>query len=68
MLVQSRKIGEEIVIGGNIRVVVVSVRGDRVRIGISAPKDVAVDREEVHEQRRQWHSEDAARLNCEAIS
>ena len=48
MLVLTRKVGEEIVIGGGIRVVVTSVKGDRVRIGIIAPPDIRVDREEVH--------------------
>ena len=48
MLVLTRKVGEEIVIGGDIRVVVTGVKGDRVRIGVVAPSDVRVDREEVH--------------------
>ena len=59
MLVLTRKVGEEIVIGGDIHVVVVAVQGAKVRIGISAPKDVVVDRQEIHEQRRQWQSEDS---------
>jgi len=52
MLVLSRKVGEEIVVGSNIHITVVAVRGENVRIGISAPKDVAVDRQEVHEKRQ----------------
>ena len=51
MLVLSRKVGEEIVIGGNIRIRIVEFKGGRVRIGIVAPKDVAVDRQELHEKR-----------------
>jgi carbon storage regulator len=51
MLVLSRKVGEEIVIGDTIRVKVVAVDGGKVRIGIIAPKDVIVDRQEVHEKR-----------------
>jgi carbon storage regulator len=47
MLVLSRKVGEEIVIGGRIRVSVVAVKGSQVRIGITAPPEVRVDREEV---------------------
>ena len=47
MLVLSRKINEQIVIGGGIIVTVVEVRGDKVRLGIVAPKDVPVHREEV---------------------
>jgi carbon storage regulator len=48
MLVLTRKPGEVIVIDGGIRVTVVAVKGDRVRIGIAAPPEVRVDREEVH--------------------
>ncbi len=49
MLVLSRKQNEQIVIDGSIVVTVVSIRGDKVRIGIEAPQDVQVDRSEVHE-------------------
>ena len=51
MLVLSRKIGEEIVIGDNIRIKVVDIHGGKVRIGIVAPKDVVVDRQEIHDKR-----------------
>ena len=47
MLVLSRHIGEEILIGDNIRITVVEIRRDKIRIGISAPKDVAVFRTEL---------------------
>ncbi|MBR4833275.1 MAG: carbon storage regulator [Thermoguttaceae bacterium] len=47
MLVLSRKKGESVVIDGKIRIVVVDVRGDKARIGIEAPADVAVYRSEV---------------------
>jgi carbon storage regulator len=48
MLVLSRKAGEAIVIAGKVRVVVAGVCGASVRLGVQAPRDVAVDREEVH--------------------
>ncbi len=48
MLVLTRQIGQEIIIDGSIRVTVTSVKGDRVRIGISAPPEIRIDREEVH--------------------
>jgi carbon storage regulator len=52
MLVLTRRPGEEIVIDGKIRLTVVSVRGDRIRIGIEAPPSVVVDRQEIHERRK----------------
>lgn len=47
MLVLSRHRNEAIIIGDNVRIVVVDVRGDKVRIGIDAPEEVAVHRQEV---------------------
>lgn len=49
MLVLSRKKTESIVIGDDITVVIVDIRGDKVRLGIEAPKDVPVHRREVYE-------------------
>ena len=54
MLVLSRRLGEEIVIDGDIHITVVAVKGNQVRLGITAPPLVTVDRQEVHEQRTQW--------------
>ena len=51
MLVLSRRAGEEIVIDGSIRVVIVAVQGNKVRIGVDAPPHVPVDRQEIHERR-----------------
>jgi carbon storage regulator len=51
MLVLTRRIGEQVVIAGNICVNIVAVQGDRVRLGIEAPDSVRVDRREVHERR-----------------
>lgn len=49
MLVLSRKVGESILIGNDIVITVVAYRGDKVRLGIKAPSDVRVDREEIRE-------------------
>ena len=49
MLVLSRKKDESIVINNDIRIVVVEIRGDKVRLGVEAPKDVPVHRREVFE-------------------
>ena len=50
MLVLTRKVGQSIVIGDEIEVVVLEVRGEQVRIGIRAPKNVSVHRQEVYQQ------------------
>jgi len=52
MLVLTRRLGDEIIIDGRIRVRITAVKGDRVRIGIEAPPEVSVDREEVHRRRQ----------------
>lgn len=51
MLVLTRKTNEQIVIGDNIRITVVEVAPGRVKIGITAPKSVTVDRAEIHEEK-----------------
>jgi carbon storage regulator len=56
MLVLTRRIGESIVISDDICVTIVDVSGDRVRVGISAPKHVRVDRQEVHMRRQGEHA------------
>jgi carbon storage regulator len=47
MLVLTRKLNEEIVINGNIVVTVLGVKGDRVKLGVTAPEDVPVNRSEI---------------------
>jgi len=49
MLVLSRKKDEKIVIGDNITVMVIEIRGDKVRLGIEAPKEITVHRQEVYD-------------------
>lgn len=51
MLVLTRRIGEEIVIDGNIRITVVDISGDRARLGVTAPPSIRVDRLEIYERR-----------------
>lgn len=50
MLVLTRKINQSIIIGDDVEVVVLEVRGEQVRLGIRAPKSVAVHRKEIYEQ------------------
>jgi carbon storage regulator len=47
MLVLTRRVGEGVVIGMNIRIVVVEIRGGQVRLGIEAPAEIAVSRDEI---------------------
>jgi carbon storage regulator len=62
MLVLSRKKDEKIVIGDNISIMVVEIRGDKVRLGIEAPRDISVHRREVYEaiKRKQSEGDDDA--------
>jgi carbon storage regulator len=50
LLILTRKIGESLMIGAEVTVTVMAVNGNQVRIGINAPKDVAVHREEVYDR------------------
>jgi carbon storage regulator len=52
MLILTRRAGEAVRIGADIEVTVMAVNGSQVRIGINAPRDVAVDREEIAERKR----------------
>ena len=55
MLVLSRKKGERIVISENIEVVVLEIRGGRVKLGFEAPKEVSIHRKELQEQISNMH-------------
>jgi len=50
MLILTRRVGETVVIGNEIEVTVLGVKGNQVRIGVKAPRDVAVHREEILER------------------
>lgn len=64
MLALSRKKGEALVVNNNIEITVLDIRGDQVKIGISAPKDVPIYRKEVY---LQIQEENKASLSTESL-
>ncbi len=50
MLILTRRVGETLMIGDDVAVTVLGVKGNQVRIGVKAPRDVAVHREEIYER------------------
>jgi carbon storage regulator len=50
MLILTRRVGETVMIGNEVTVTVLGVKGNQVRVGVNAPKDVAVHREEIYER------------------
>ena len=67
MLVLTRKLGESIAIDDNIKIVVVQIKGKQVRLGIKAPKETKIHREEVYqaiqEQNEEASQADMSRIN-----
>jgi carbon storage regulator len=50
MLILTRRVGETVMIGNDVTVTILGVKGNQVRVGINAPKNVAVHREEIYER------------------
>lgn len=59
MLILTRRVGETVMIGNEVTVTVLGVKGNQVRIGVNAPKDVAVHREEIYERIKREGDDDA---------
>jgi carbon storage regulator len=58
MLILTRRVGETVMIGNDVTVTVLGVKGNQVRIGVNAPKDIAVHREEIYERIKREEDQD----------
>lgn len=58
MLILTRRVGETVMIGDNVTVTVLGVKGNQVRLGVNAPRDVSVHREEIYERIKREHEHD----------
>jgi carbon storage regulator len=67
MLILTRRVNESLMIGENVTVTVLGVKGNQVRLGVNAPKDVAVHREEIYERiRAEGDDEDSVKEPTES--
>ena len=62
MLILTRRIGETLMVGDDVTVTVLGVKGNQVRLGVNAPKDVAVHREEIYQRIQREKSQDEANI------
>ncbi len=64
MLVLSRKKDQKIIIGDNISIMIVDIQGDKVRLGIDAPREVTVHREEVYQAIQKKQQDAETHISC----
>ena len=57
MLILTRRVGESLMIGDNVNVTVLGIKGNQVRLGVNAPKEVSVHREEIYQRIQREHTD-----------
>ncbi|MFN3604269.1 MAG: carbon storage regulator CsrA [Leptonema sp. (in: bacteria)] len=67
MLILTRKINQSIMIGDQIEIVIVEVRGDQVKIGIKAPKNISVHRSEVYKEIQEQNKQATKTLSIDSL-
>lgn len=60
MLILTRRVGETLIIDGNVNVTILGIRGNQVRVGVDAPKSIAVHREEIYKKIRRGEIKDTS--------
>lgn len=67
MLALTRKKGESLIINNNIEITILEIRGDQIKIGVNAPKEVPIYRKEVYTQIQQENKKSAGAENAQAL-
>lgn len=68
MLALTRKKGESLIINNNVEITVLEIRGDQIKIGVNAPKEIPIYRKEVYEQILQENKKSAEALDAQALN
>lgn len=63
MLALSRKLNESVIIGGNIEFTILEIKGDQVKVGITAPKSLQIYRKEIYDQIQEENRQSAGKQN-----